>query len=131
MLPGMGQGQHELGVDRPADEVWAVVSDFGGLDAWMPGIESCELEGDTRKLSAMGMEITEQLRTKDDATRTLAYSVVGLPGLESHLATITVHPDGDTSRVTWAFEAEPDSMSNFMDGTYKSGIEALKKHCET
>lgn len=128
----MGKGQHELAVDRSADAVWAVVADFGGLAAWMPGIESCELESDDiRKLSMMGMELREQLKTKDDAGRVLAYSLVGMPGIDVHLATITVHPDGDGSRVTWAFEAEPESMAAMMDGTYKSALDALKQHCES
>jgi carbon monoxide dehydrogenase subunit G len=128
----MGKGQHELRIDRSADDVWKVVSDFGGLAAWMPGIETCELESDdVRKLSMMGMELREQLKTKDDANRVLAYSLVGMPGIDLHLATISVRPDGGGSMVTWAFEAEPESMAGMMDGTYKSALEALKNHCES
>ena len=127
----MGKGQHELAINRSADDVWKVVADFGGLDAWMPGIESCELESDdVRKLSMMGMELREQLKTKDDANRVLAYSLVGMPGIDVHLATISVRPDGDGSMATWAFDAEPESMAAMMDGTYKYALDTLKNHCE-
>ncbi len=127
----MGKGQVEIDVDRPADQVWAVVADFGGLAAWMPGIESCTLEGDTRKLSTMGLQLAEQLKGKDDDARRLSYSVVEGAPLEHHLVTITVTPDGDNSHVTWEYEVEPDPMTELIGGTYKSAIEALKKHCES
>src|SRR5438105_1523960 len=54
MLPAMGKGQHELAINRSADDVWKVVSDFGGLAAWMPGIESCELEVGFRLADVVG-----------------------------------------------------------------------------
>ena len=44
---------------RVADEVWAVIGDFGGIASWMPGIESCRLEGETGFWAMTGMEVTE------------------------------------------------------------------------
>jgi len=50
----MGSATNEIDIDRPADDVWKVVRDFGGLAAWMPGIDSCRVEGDDRILEMMG-----------------------------------------------------------------------------
>ena len=126
----MAKGESKITIDQPADKVWAVVADFGGLATWAPGIESCEVEGDTRKLAMMGMEISEQLLSKDDAARSLSYAVVSGVPLDKHRATITVQPEGDKSHVTYAYEVEPDSMGEMMGGAYQSSLEALKAHVE-
>lgn len=128
----MGTATNETTIDRPADDVWKVVADFGALDAWMPGIDACRVEGDERVLSMMGMEIVERLVRRDDAARTLVYSIIGggLP-VDRHEATITVTPAGDAaSHVTWAVEVEPDSLVDVMSGAYRSGLDALKRHVE-
>ena len=43
----MGTATNEIDIDRPADDVWKVVRDFGGLAEWMPGIEKCRVEGNS------------------------------------------------------------------------------------
>ena len=55
--------------------MWAVVGDFGGLGGWLPGVDSCRVEGDDRHLAMMGMEITEHLVRKDDAERQIVYGI--------------------------------------------------------
>ncbi len=97
----MGTGTAEIDIDKGADDVWAVVGDFGGIGGWMPGIESCRVEGDDRILDTMGMTITEQLVSKDDAGRSLTYSIADGAPVETHEAVITVSPAGDASHVTW------------------------------
>ena len=131
MLPAMGKGQVEIDIDRPADQVWAVVADFGGLASWFPGMESCTLEGDVRTIKMMGMQIAEQLKGKDDTARQLSYSIVSGVPVDHHLVTITVNPAGETSHVTWAYEIEPEAMTDLIADTYKGAVEALKKRCET
>src|SRR4051812_47691261 len=76
---GMGSATNEIDIERPADEVWNVVRDFGGIGAWMPGIDSCRVEGEDRVLEMMGMELTEKLLRSDDDTRTLAYGIAKSP----------------------------------------------------
>ena len=50
----MGKARAEIDIDRPADDVWAVVGDFGGIAGWMPGIESCKVDGDDRVIEDNG-----------------------------------------------------------------------------
>ncbi len=88
----MGTGTATISIDRPADAVWGLIGDFGGIGGWMPGIDSCRLEGDDRILEMMGMTITERLVKMDDAARALTYSIVDGAPVERHEATITVRP---------------------------------------
>ncbi|HEX5616645.1 MAG TPA: SRPBCC family protein [Acidimicrobiia bacterium] len=112
--------------------VWATVGDFGGLASWMPGIDSCSTEGDERVVGTMGMEIRERLVRRDDATRTLAYSITASPmPLEHHEVEIVVHDDGDGSRVTWEVTVVPDELAEVFGNIYQSSLDALRAHCET
>ena len=126
----MGTGRAEIDVNGSPDKVWALVGDFGGIGGWMPGIDSCRVEGDDRILETMGMTITEHLVSKDDAGRRLTYSIADGAPVESHEAVITVAPSGDASLVTWVVEATPDEMADLMATVYQQALEALKTHVE-
>jgi carbon monoxide dehydrogenase subunit G len=97
----MGEARAEITIDRPADEVWAKLGNFGDL-TWMPGIETCELAGDDRILGMFGMRIVERQLARDDENRTYTYGIVeGDMKPEVHRATVTVMPAGSGSFVTW------------------------------
>ena len=68
----MGKARAEIDIERPADEVWAVVGAFGGIASWMPGIESCVVDGDDRVIKTMGMEVTERLERREIAVEVAA-----------------------------------------------------------
>ncbi|MEX2293306.1 MAG: SRPBCC family protein [Acidimicrobiales bacterium] len=127
----MADGKAEITINRTPDEVWALVGRFDGLDEWMPGIDSCEMDGDVRKLMTMGMEIHEQLKDHDDAARRISYSIVLSPmSLEHHLATITVTADGAGSRLEWAYEVRPDEMAPMIGPIYEGSVKAVKQQLE-
>lgn len=127
----MAEGKVEIRIERSADDVWAVIGDFGGLGEWMPGIDKCEVEGDVRVLHTMGLELHEQLKSQDDANRTHSYSLIQSPmPLEHHLATITVTPDGDGSILTWAYEVLPDEMLAAFTPIYEGSVQAVKAQLE-
>jgi carbon monoxide dehydrogenase subunit G len=126
----MGTGTATIDIDRSADDVWAVIGDFGGIGGWMPGIDSCRVEGEDRILETMGMTITERLVKKDDAGRALAYSIASGAPVETHEAVITVTPAGEGSHVTWVVDATPDEMADLMATIYQQALDALKTHVE-
>ena len=126
----MGSGTAAIDIDAPADQVWTVVGDFGGIDAWMPGIETCRVEGENRIIEMMGMTITERLVAKDDAGRSLTYAIADGAPVESHEAIITVAPSGDATHVTWGVDASPDEMADLMTTLYQQALESLKAHVE-
>jgi carbon monoxide dehydrogenase subunit G len=122
----MAAGAVDVTVDATPDAVWAVVGDFGGVGDFFPGIESFRLEGDDRVIGMFGMEIRERLVSRDDATRTLVYSIVeGVP-VESHSATVSVEPAGEGSKVTWAYDVLPDEMAPVFGDTYKGALAAVE-----
>ena len=127
----MADGTTEVAIARSADDVWALVGRFEGLDEWMPGIEACEMDGDVRKLQTMGMEIHEQLQERDEDARRISYSIVKSPmPLEHHLATLTVTPDGDGARLEWAYEVRPDEMAAAFAPVYEGSAQAVKQRLE-
>jgi mxaD protein len=123
----MGTARAEIDINRPADEVWAVVGDFGGIGDWMPGIESCHVDGDDRVLKMGGMEIIERLERRDDEEREIVYGIVGGVPVINHKATITVTPDGKNSHVTWDVDVD-DEMLDMMHQVYQQSLQALKDH---
>jgi mxaD protein len=122
----MAEGAVDVTVNASPDAVWAKVGDFAGVGDFFPGIESFRLEGDDRVIGMFGMEIRERLLSRDDAARTISYSVVeGVP-IESHTATISVEADGDGSKVTWAYDVEPAEMAPIFGDTYKAALAAVE-----
>jgi len=122
----MAEGAVDVTVHAAPDAVWAKVGDFGGLREFFPGIESFRLEGEDRIIGMFGMEIRERLLSRDEAARTISYSVVGGVPIERHVATITVAPEGDGSKVTWAYDVEPAEMVPVFGDTYRAALAALE-----
>ena len=124
----MGKARAEIDINRPADEVWAVVGDFGGIAGWMPGIESCHIDGDDRVIKTMGMEVTERLERRDEEEHELIYAIVGGVPVINHQATITVVPDGNKkSHVTWDVDVD-DDMTDLLHQMYQQSLVSLKEH---
>jgi len=120
----------EIDVDGTPEDVWALIGDFGGIAGWMPGMESCRVEGENRILETMGMTITEKLLARDDSARAITYAIVDGVPVDSHEATITVNAAGAGSHVTWVVDAAPDEMADLMQGVYQGSLEAVKAHVE-
>jgi carbon monoxide dehydrogenase subunit G len=125
----MGEARAEITIDRPADDVWAVLGNFGEL-TWMPGVETCELDGDDRILGMFGMRIVERQLARDEEGKSLTYGIVdGDMKPEVHRATVTVMPAGSGSFVTWDVETD-DAMVEVMQGAYTGALAALKEQLE-
>ena len=126
----MSEARAEITIDRPADDVWAKIGNFGEM-TWMPGVETCELDGDDRILGMFGMRIVERQLARDDEGRTLTYGIVdGDMKPEVHEATITVMPAGSGSFVTWDVTTD-DAMVEVMQGAYTGALTALKEQMES
>jgi hypothetical protein len=126
----MGEARAEITIDRSADDVWEKIGNFGDL-LWMPGIETCELDGDDRILGMFGMRVVEHLYARDDETRSLTYGITdGDMKPEVHRATITVMPAGSGAFVTWDVETD-DAMVEVMQGAYTGALAALKEQLES
>jgi carbon monoxide dehydrogenase subunit G len=121
----MGKDAVATDVTAPADDAWALVGDFHGIGQWFPGIDSVRAEGDDRVLSMFGIEVRERLLERDETARSITYSIVDGVPVEHHRATVSVTPTEHGSTITWAFEAEPDSMLAVLADSYNSALRAL------
>ena len=129
----MASAKAEATIDRTPNDVWNLVRDFGGIADFMPGIDSCTVDGDVRTVGTMGIEVKEQLRHLDDDTRCISYSIIESPmsNMVSHLATISVDAEGGGTHLTWAVEVEPDELLPIFSGIYEQSVVALKEKLES
>ncbi len=58
----MAERTAEIDIDGSPEAVWALVGDFGGIAGWMPGMESCRVEGDNRILDTHGHDDHREAR---------------------------------------------------------------------
>lgn len=146
---------HSITIDAPADQVWAMAGDFGGIERWAPGAESSRLilharneTGAVRLLRRRGdgTQVTEKLLDYDPANRRMAYTYVdGAVRAADYYSELTVKDLGDgRSLVEWrgrfkrlAYWTEQPpagqddkSALDFLNGAYRSGLANLKKVLE-
>ena len=134
----------KIAVDReygvPADAVWERIADFGGLD-WMPGVESCSVEGEgvgaVRSVVMGPMTIRERLEHLDAEGRTLTYSIVEGPlPAENYVATITVSEREGGCRVDWTatFDlpegVDEGAIAPAVAAGYGGALKALERELE-
>ncbi|HEX7954015.1 MAG TPA: SRPBCC family protein [Burkholderiales bacterium] len=159
-LPAFGDAQdlnifHSITIDAPADEVWAVIGDFGGIQRWAPGTESSRLvlhqrneTGAIRLLRRRGdgTQVTEKLLDYDPYNRRMAYTYVdGVVRAADYYSEVVVRDAGDGRCVVewrgrfkrlayWTDQppaGEDDKAAlDFLNGAYVSGLANLKKMLE-
>jgi hypothetical protein len=124
-------------VERPADEVWARISDFGDV-GWVPNTESCQLVGDVRRIRMVGMsfDIVERLLEQDESGRRQRYDLVNPEDLAQVLGpdhpvrglvgTLHVQRRGDAACwVTWDVDTDEFMVAAVRD-EYQGGLDNLK-----
>lgn len=125
----MASDQVETEVPASPEAVWTVVGDFWAIGDVMPGIDACRRDGDdVRVLTMGGNEIRERLVARDDSSRSITYGIVAGVPVERHEATISLAPSGSGTRVTWAFDVEPDQLAPLLAATYSQALEGLRRH---
>jgi carbon monoxide dehydrogenase subunit G len=122
----MGQQTVQERYPATPDEAWRLVGGFGGIGAVFTGVEDVVVVDDTRAFSMMGMRITERLVSRDEAARSLTYAVIdGVPGIQSHEATIRVEADHDGCEVSWSVATDPDAAAPLFADAYRQALTAL------
>lgn len=118
---------------NPADLVWALVGDFGGLHRWHPRVEGIDLswEGRIRTVHYFdGSRAVERLEARSDTLRRYAYVVVdgGIP-MQDCRAVLQVQSEGKRSAVIWSCEFEPLDDEAYVGALlrtlYGDGLSAL------
>lgn len=128
-------------VNGPAAEVWAALSDFGGIKVGGP-ITSFEAQGEgvgmLRTIGMGGGLVVERLDRHDEDAMVFAYSIVNddcpLP-VSKYSATVTVTDREDgTCNVDWTgtFEPKGDEAQaiQVVEGIYRGGIAGARAAVE-
>jgi hypothetical protein len=124
--------RREVIIDRPADEVWAVVGEPATTYQWFPGMVSSEVDGTVRTVvTASGLTLPEEIVTLDNVLRRFQYRVTG-PILKDHLGTIDVFDLGDgRSLVSYGTDCEPAAMALMIGGAAGGALEELRRQMES
>jgi hypothetical protein len=125
----------EVTIDRPADDVWAVLGDLPNVD-WVPGIAAARMDGD-RRICTMedGSEIHEEIELADEQ-RMFHYTQVVHPLLERSEGRVAVEPRDAGARVAWdaelefADEAQEQQFMPMLEQGYGMAMESLKTYLE-
>lgn len=123
----------DVTIDRPAEEVWAVVSDAGRISEWFPSILTSSADGDLRSCELEGgVPLTEDIVTNDPTLRRFQYRITGggVP-VQSHLGTVDVLDlDDNRSLVVYSTEVTPDELAGSLGPAIDNGVQGLKQYCE-
>jgi carbon monoxide dehydrogenase subunit G len=125
-------------VEAPAERVWELFRDFGGIQRFSSGFEKVEVSGSgigaVRTITLPGgAALQERLEAFDDRGRKLQYAIVGGPiPVSGYLATIEVKDEGAACRIDWSSQFEPKGISDeqargMIEGVYKGGIAGVRK----
>ncbi|RJL30377.1 SRPBCC family protein [Bailinhaonella thermotolerans] len=136
-------------VDAPADEVWGLLRDFGGMSRWHPAMAPSEIEGGGPAdavgcvrvfTTVLGPGHRDRLTALDDRERTYAYTSEStrMP-IRDYRARVRVLPvtEGDRAFVEWSarFDCDADvaekMVVTFRDIIFAPGLAALRKRLES
>ncbi len=120
-------------INRPADDVWKVVSDSAVIADWFPGIEKASVSGNVRTIEmGPGVSLQEEIVNNDDSLRRFQYRITGGPIVpEYHLGTIDVIEDGDATLVVYGTEISPDDLAAVVGPAIEAAVGSLKSHLES
>lgn len=120
-------------LEVPAERLWALVADFGDV-SWMPGggvnvaVEGAG-PGMTRTIAMGERRIRERLESRDDARRTLVYTIPeGVPfPVKDYRATMEVGEEDGASSLDWSCHFVPDGVPESqvaaqIEGLYRTMI---------
>lgn len=122
--------RRELRIERPADDVWAVVAEVGSVHRWFPGIVGCEVletdDGRVRRVElATGLRLDESIVTVDPIARRFQYSIGG-GVFRHHLGTVDVIAlDDQSCLVVYGTDATPDVMALVIGGATGQALSNL------
>ncbi len=126
-------------IDVSADAVWETIRRFGGIEEFLPMIDTCSLEGSgvgakRTLVTGDGAKILEELILLDDQQRTLSYKILDSPlPFADYVATMQVRDLGENRcEIEWSSTFEPTEAAEsdcveMLTDLYTSGIEGLEK----
>ena len=126
-----GTLRHEIRINRPAADVWALAGDASKLHHWFPGIVDCSVDGTTRIITTgTGIPMPEEILACDNTLRRFQYRLT-MPIVRDHRGTIDVIDLGDdTCLVVYSTECDPRTMALVIAGGTAGALAELKRQME-
>lgn len=131
-------------IEKPIEDVWALLRDFNGHDQWHPAIATSAIErslpsdlvGCVRRFKLQdGGELREQLLTLSDIEQCFSYCLLDTPvPLFNYVAYVNLHPVTDGDQTFWQWKSRfttpkgrEDEMANMVTkDIYEAGFEAIR-----
>ena len=124
-------------VNLPADTVWNVIGDFGGIRKWAVLVESESVEdtpnGKIRTLKMPENRVVKE-RLAAQSQYSYTYTMIDRPEMADYRSTVAVVPlDGNTSRITLIIHLSPSEGVTDEDITarytrnLRGNLRAMKK----
>lgn len=127
----MASIKQETVIERSAEHVWKVISDFAtGPSRMAEGfVADTKAEGDFRTVTfADGTVVRERRVAVDHDNRRIVYSVVGgVVEPEHDNAAMQVFDEGERCRFVWTRDVLPDELAAPMAKAMARGLEAIKQ----
>lgn len=134
----MGTASVKVTLEAQGPEVWEVISDFGGIARWVPGITQVELKG--RGVGAVrtvsyedGTRSVERLESLNDDSRSLSYTILesSLP-VQGYIGSLTVRDLPAGCEVEWystfgAKGAAENDVARLLEGKCRKSLAGLQK----
>ena len=128
-------------INRPADAIWRVISDFGAICQYLTRVVHCTVEGDgvgaLRTLTSVDdSTIVECLEALDKNARTLSYTLLTDTPFRNCLTIMTVHIIGpNQAELEWSATFEADGLpaneaKELMEAALAANCLALKQFME-
>lgn len=132
-------------IERPVDDVWAMLRDFNGHDQWHPAIASSAIErslasdlvGCVRRFKLRdGSELREQLLTLSDIEQCYSYCLLDTPvPLFNYVSHVNLYPITDGDHTFWQWKSkfttpvgrEDEMASMVAKDIYEAGFEAIRE----
>ena len=115
-----------------AEEVWAVIGDFGGIAEWHPLIAECEvvdIEGEThRHLKTVDEDLILE-RLIESGPLHYSYEIVDSPlPVDGYRAYFSCVPEEKGCHVFWSahFEATDPSADEIVAAVYEAGLRSIR-----
>ena len=118
-------------INRPAEDVWAVVGDPARIHEWFPGIVASTVDGNTRIITTgSGIPMPEQIVTNDPLQRRFQYRITA-PMFREHLSTLDVLDLGDgTCVAAYSADAAPATMALVIAAAAGNALQHVKDQLE-
>ncbi|MEP2978284.1 MAG: SRPBCC family protein [Lentilitoribacter sp.] len=131
-------------IEKPIEDVWALLRDFNGHDQWHPAIATSAIErslpsdlvGCVRRFKLQdGGELREQLLTLSDVEQCFSYCLLDTPvPLFNYVAHVNLYPVTDGDQTFWQWKSRfttpqgrEDEMAKMVaQDIYEAGFEAIR-----